>query len=70
MIKNESFTLDLCRVLNRHSIDSACNTPDWVLAEMLDEFLVSFKKAVDIRRNFSMPETNKNLKSGAKLSEL
>jgi hypothetical protein len=37
--------LELAAVLNRYSMDAACNTPDFVLAEYLVDCIASYRKA-------------------------
>ena len=43
---------DLRRALNRNGIDGVCETPDWVLAEMLADVLDATAKAVRRREQW------------------
>lgn len=38
---------DLRAILNKHSVDTACSTPDFILAEMVVSFLDTYAKAMD-----------------------
>jgi hypothetical protein len=40
------FQEELRALLNRHSLDNACNTPDFILAGMLTEHLEAYRKTV------------------------
>lgn len=39
------FQDDLTHLLNKHSLDSAANTPDFILAGMLTEHYESYRRA-------------------------
>ncbi len=41
------FQRELARLLNRHSLDDACRTPDFILAGMLTEHLEAHRKTMD-----------------------
>lgn len=38
---------ELAEIINKHSFDSALNMPDFVIAEMLYEFLCVMQEAVE-----------------------
>jgi len=44
-----SFEKELTELINKHSLDSDSNTPDWVLAEYLTNCLRAYKLAVGDR---------------------
>jgi hypothetical protein len=43
-INIQQFRLDLCRIINRHSLDCRSNTPDFILADYLVDCLLSYEK--------------------------
>lgn len=45
--KRAQIIREFAEVLNRHSLDNALNTPDFILAEMLMEFLDAINIAQD-----------------------
>lgn len=40
------FQEDLRAIINKHSLDNACNTPDFILAEMIAGQIEAYRKAV------------------------
>lgn len=40
---------DLSELLNKHSIDSVSNTPDFILAEYMIDVLVAYEDAIKAR---------------------
>lgn len=49
MSKLKEFEKDMASVLNKHGLDSMCDTPDDVLAEMISTYLGTIKKAKEYR---------------------
>jgi hypothetical protein len=49
---DEKFTEDLEHLINRHSVDSEARTPDFILAEMVSEFLLSVADATNKRERW------------------
>jgi len=43
---------DLEELINKHSLENASNTPDWILAQYLKGCLDAFNKAVKQRENW------------------
>ena len=43
MSKIEELQSDIAEVLNRHGVDSQCNTPDFILAKAVVTYLASVK---------------------------
>lgn len=57
MALDDSFSIDLARLLNRHSVDNECSTADWVLAAYVCGMLVSYRQAVNVsKRLAAQPE--------------
>lgn len=50
---HDGFMRDLSRLLNEYSIDSLCDTPDFVLARYVSDCLVSFNDAVRQRQHLA-----------------
>lgn len=46
------FEKELERLINRHSMENASNTPDWILAQYLKVCLDAFDQAVQQRENW------------------
>jgi hypothetical protein len=44
--KPGTFTHELCKLINKHSIEGGSNTPDFILAEYLKQCLESFDMCV------------------------
>lgn len=44
--KAQQFNQELRALLNKHSIDNDCNTPDFILAEYLVQKLAAYSRAV------------------------
>ena len=44
-----TFKKELAELINKHSVDSDSNTPDWVLAEYFISCLISYELAVGAR---------------------
>lgn len=49
MSKLEEFEKDMAAVINKHGLDGACDTPDYVLAEMISTYLGTVKRAKQYR---------------------
>jgi hypothetical protein len=47
MDRRQTFERDLARLLNRHCMEMGSNTPDFVLAQFLNQCLVAFDCAVN-----------------------
>lgn len=43
----QEFQEDLSRLLNKHSLDNLCSTPDFILAGLLTEQLEAYRKTID-----------------------
>ena len=41
------FQNELTKLLNKHSLDNACNTPDFILSGFLTEQLETYRKVVN-----------------------
>lgn len=37
----DGFEVELCELINRHSLENCCNTPDWVMAGVAKAALLS-----------------------------
>ena len=48
----ESLKRELSKIMNIHGIDTACSTPDYILAEYLIDCLKSYKKMDDANRTW------------------
>lgn len=46
------FEKELEALINKHSMENASNTPDWVLAQYLNGCLEAFNLAVQLRENW------------------
>ena len=44
-----TFEEELAEVINRHSVDAECNTPDYVLARYIKDILGAYSKSVKLR---------------------
>jgi hypothetical protein len=51
------FQEELRALLNRHSLDDACSTPDFILAGMLTEHLETYRKTVSSNIQWHEPNT-------------
>jgi hypothetical protein len=49
---DSEFRKDLQALMNRHSMENGCNTPDFILAEYLDRCLAAFDLAVNARETW------------------
>lgn len=49
MSKLKDFEKDLAITLNKHGLDNMCDTPDFVLAEMISTYLGTVKQAMQYR---------------------
>lgn len=45
----ETFTSELCTLINKHSMENGSNTPDFVLAEYLTHCLLAFNDSMAAR---------------------
>ena len=50
--EQKSFKEELCDLINRHSKENGSDTPDFILAEYLNNCLEAFDKSVDSRRDW------------------
>jgi hypothetical protein len=60
---NEELTDELASLLNRYSVDNDTNTPDFILAEMVAEFLQVYASSTVKRERWfgrTFEETNEN----------
>jgi len=58
----KQFTKDLAHLINKHSLESQSDTPDFILAEYLTESLISYNRACCKREVFFGRKTSeKNL---------
>ena len=48
MNKPDEFTLELRKLINKHSIENLCDVPDYILAEMITGLIVTIGK--DVKR--------------------
>jgi len=46
MTGNSDFTKELEELINRHGVDSECETPDFILASLVDGWLVAYREAM------------------------
>lgn len=42
MEKPDKFTKELKELINKHSMENLCDMPDYILAEMITEFITTF----------------------------
>ena len=47
-----SFIDELQALINKHSLENASNTPDWILAQYIEGCLTAFNMAVQQRENW------------------
>ena len=47
-----TFRQELEHLINRHSVENASNTPDWILADFLEASLKAFDVAVQQRETW------------------
>jgi hypothetical protein len=52
----KSFRGELCNLINCHSQENGSDTPDFILAEYLDDCLKAFDKAVSKRTDWHSSE--------------
>ncbi len=50
--KEESFIEELTSLINRHSMEGASNTPDYILAQYMNSCLLAFDTAVQQRETW------------------
>ena len=43
-MRNNEFRLELRELINRYSIDTELDAPDWLIAEKVESFLVTIKQ--------------------------
>ena len=48
----ESFRVELAALINRHSRENRCDTPDFILADYLCHCLITFENSVNARQAF------------------
>jgi hypothetical protein len=53
---HSGFQEDLRALLNKHSLDNACETPDYILAGMLTEQLEAYRKAINANIQWHKPK--------------
>lgn len=60
---NIQFNEELKTLLNRHSIDNECQTPDFILADAVSGFLCNLRDTVKRRENWHgrQPELQQDL---------
>jgi len=51
------FRKELETLINRHSMENGCSTPDFILADFLVDCLGGFDRAVNARTKWYRPET-------------
>lgn len=51
MTEKEQLFEEIRKVINRNGLDTKSNTPDFILAEMVLDFIVAYSKAVRKRDN-------------------
>lgn len=51
-----AFQDELRVLLNRHSLDNACETPDFILAGMLTEHLEAYRKTIQANIRWHSPK--------------
>lgn len=54
---HNSFRYQLECIINRHSKENGSNTPDFILAEYLNDCLIAFDKATTRRTKWYQPQT-------------
>ncbi len=52
MSDKSEFEKELSNLINRHSMENGCNTPDFILAEYMKVCLENFNKATVARDNW------------------
>ena len=57
--KIAEFKQELTALLNKHSVDNACLTPDYILAEMVVRWLWAYHKTMFELSELVVPETEK-----------
>ena len=60
----DDFRKDLEALINRHSMESASNTPDWILARFLENCLTVFGVAVQQRETWHGRDGRPSEKTG------
>lgn len=53
---HHGFQEDLRAIINKHSMDSQCNTPDFLLAGMLTEHLEAYRKTMAANMKWHEPK--------------
>ena len=54
----KEFKKDLVTIINKHSMESQSNTPDFILAEYLVNCLYAYNKAVSNKVHWNIEESN------------
>lgn len=49
------FQRELAQLINRHSLDNACDTPDFILAGMVTEFIESYARTMRANIDWHAP---------------
>lgn len=52
VIRNITFQEELEHLINRYSMENGSNTPDYILAEYLNNCLKNFDRALTVRNNW------------------
>ena len=52
----QGFQEELRSLLNKHSMDNECNTPDFILAGMMTEQLEAYRKTMDANIEWHAPK--------------
>lgn len=50
------FQAELTKLVNKHSLDNACETPDFILAGMLTEHLEAYRKGIRANIQWHLPK--------------
>ena len=52
MISETEFTKELKDLINKHCVENASSTPDWILAQYMDSCLLAFDTAIQQRETW------------------
>jgi hypothetical protein len=58
---NPAFRDELEKLINRHSMENGSSTPDFILADFLNQCLIAFDSAVQRREGFYGRATELNM---------
>ena len=48
----DAFKVELAALINSHSRENRCDTPDWILADYLCHCLITFENSTNARQAF------------------